>query len=179
MSNSPASNSVKSAHALPSYLNAEHLGPWGIYLQQVDRVTPYLGSLSRWVETLKRPKRALIVDVPIELDNGNVAHFEGYRVHHNTVLGPTKGGIRYHPEVSLGEVSADIKAILDKTPWPANYHYRFGGSTKDMKESFGFAVIAMVLAIIFILLYFTYGSAVEAAHVLLAVPFAPFSSLSV
>ena len=41
-----------SPHALPSYLNAQDLGPWGIYLQQVDRVTPYLGSLSRWVETL-------------------------------------------------------------------------------------------------------------------------------
>ena len=52
-------------HALPSYLNAEELGPWGNYLQQVDRVTPYLGSLARWVETLKRPKRSLIVDVPI------------------------------------------------------------------------------------------------------------------
>ena len=54
-----------STHSLPSYLDPKHLGPWGIYLQQVDRVTPYLGSLARWVETLKRPKRALIVDVPI------------------------------------------------------------------------------------------------------------------
>ena len=59
-------------HALPSYLNADDLGPWGNYLQQVDRVTPYLGSLARWVETLKRPKRSLIVDVPIELDNGTI-----------------------------------------------------------------------------------------------------------
>ena len=56
-------------HALPSYLDPSHLGPWGIYLQQIDRVTPYLGSLARWVETLKRPKRILVVDVPIELDN--------------------------------------------------------------------------------------------------------------
>ena len=74
-------------HALPSYLNADDLGPWGNYLQQVDRVTPYLGSLARWVETLKRPKRSLIVDVPIELDNGKIAHFEGYRVQHNTSRG--------------------------------------------------------------------------------------------
>ncbi len=106
MSNSPASTPVKSAHALPSYLNAEHLGPWGIYLQQVDRVTPYLGSLSRWVETLKRPKRALIVDVPIELDNGTMAHFEGYRVQHNTSRGPGKGGVRFHQDVTLSEVMA-------------------------------------------------------------------------
>ena len=70
-------------HPLPSYLDPQHLGPWGIYLTQVDRVTPYLGPLSKWVETLKRPKRALVVDVPIELDNGSIAHFEGYRVQHN------------------------------------------------------------------------------------------------
>ena len=94
------------AHALPSYLDATHLGPWGIYLQQIDRVTPYLGHLSRWVETLKRPKRSLIVDVPIELDNGTVAHFEGYRVQHNTSRGPGKGGVRFHQDVTLSEVMA-------------------------------------------------------------------------
>jgi glutamate dehydrogenase (NAD(P)+) len=82
------------------------LGPWGIYLEQIDRVTPYLGSLSRWVETLKRPKRMLIVDVPIELDNGIVAHFEGYRVQHNTSRGPGKGGVRFHQDVTLSEVMA-------------------------------------------------------------------------
>jgi glutamate dehydrogenase (NAD(P)+) len=93
-------------HTLPSYLNADHPGPWGIYLQQVDRVTPYLGSLARWVETLKRPKRALIVDVPIDLDNGKIAHFEGYRVQHNTSRGPGKGGVRFHQDVTLSEVMA-------------------------------------------------------------------------
>lgn len=95
-----------SAHALPSYLNSEHIGPWGNYLQQVDRVTPYLGSLARWVETLKRPKRILIVDVPIEMDNGTIAHFEGYRVQHNLSRGPGKGGVRFHQDVTLSEVMA-------------------------------------------------------------------------
>lgn len=93
-------------HALPSYLQADKLGPWGNYLQQVDRVIPYLGHLSRWAETLKRPKRALIVDVPIQLDNGTVAHFEGYRVQHNTSRGPGKGGVRFHQDVTLSEVMA-------------------------------------------------------------------------
>ncbi|WP_353193261.1 Glu/Leu/Phe/Val dehydrogenase [Pandoraea pnomenusa] len=96
----------QTSHALPSYLDAEHLGPWGNYLQQVDRVTPYLGTLSRWVETLKRPKRILIVDCPIELDNGTIAHFEGYRVQHNTSRGPGKGGVRFHQDVTLSEVMA-------------------------------------------------------------------------
>ena len=91
---------------IPSYLQADNLGPWGIYLQQVDRVVPYLGSLARWAETLKRPKRALIVDVPIHLDNGTVAHYEGYRVQHNTSRGPGKGGVRFHQDVTLSEVMA-------------------------------------------------------------------------
>lgn len=98
--------SDKLNHVLPSYLDAEHVGPWGNYLQQVDRVTPYLGPLARWVETLKRPKRTLIVDVPIELDNGTIAHYEGYRVQHNTSRGPGKGGVRFHQDVTLSEVMA-------------------------------------------------------------------------
>lgn len=93
-------------HALPSYLNPDDLGPWGQYLEQIDRVTPHLGSLSRWVETLKRPKRILTVDVPIERDDGSIAHFEGYRVQHNLSRGPGKGGVRFHPDVTLPEVMA-------------------------------------------------------------------------
>lgn len=92
--------------ALLSYLDPKKLGPWGVYLQQVDRVTPYLGNLARWVDTLKRPKRTLIVDVPIHLDNGTIAHFEGYRVQHNTSRGPGKGGVRFHQDVTLSEVMA-------------------------------------------------------------------------
>jgi len=89
-----------------SYVSPTGDSPWGTYLSQVDRVVPYLGNLARWAETLKRPKRALIVDVPIELDNGTVAHFEGFRVQHNLSRGPGKGGVRYHPDVTLEEVMA-------------------------------------------------------------------------
>lgn len=93
-------------HVLPSYLNPDDLGPWGVYLQQIDRVTPHLGSLSRWVETLKRPKRILTVDVPIERDDGTISHYEGYRVQHNMSRGPGKGGVRFHQDVTLSEVMA-------------------------------------------------------------------------
>ena len=62
-----------------SFVQPTANSPWGTYISQVDRVVPYLGHLGKWVETLKRPKRALIVDVPIEMDNGDVAHFEGNR----------------------------------------------------------------------------------------------------
>lgn len=99
-------SALATKHALPSYLNADEIGPWGTYLQQVDRVTPYLGSLARWVETLKRPKRMLVVDVPIEMDDGTIAHFEGYRVQHNLSRGPGKGGVRFHQDVTLSEVMA-------------------------------------------------------------------------
>ena len=97
---------VAPASSLPSYLDASNLGPWGNYLQQVDRVIPHLGSLARWAETLKRPKRVLIVDVPIHMDDGTVAHFEGYRVQHNVSRGPGKGGVRFHQDVTLSEVMA-------------------------------------------------------------------------
>ncbi|MPY66031.1 Glu/Leu/Phe/Val dehydrogenase [Deinococcus sp. SDU3-2] len=93
-------------HTIPSYLDPNNIGPYEIFLEQVERVTPYLGKLAYWVETLKRPKRILVVDIPIHLDDGTVAHFEGYRVQHNTSRGPAKGGIRYHQDVTLSEVMA-------------------------------------------------------------------------
>jgi glutamate dehydrogenase (NAD(P)+) len=89
-----------------SYVGDHADSPWNHYLQQIDRVTPYLGHLSRWVETLKRPKRTLIVDIPIEMDDGRIAHFEGFRSQHSLTRGPGKGGVRYHPDVTLEEVMA-------------------------------------------------------------------------
>ncbi|WP_295640658.1 Glu/Leu/Phe/Val dehydrogenase [uncultured Methylibium sp.] len=89
-----------------SYVSPTPTSPWGTYLSQVDRVVPYLGHLGKWAETLKRPKRALIVDVPIEMDDGTVQHYEGFRVQHNLSRGPGKGGVRYHPDVTLEEVMA-------------------------------------------------------------------------
>jgi glutamate dehydrogenase (NAD(P)+) len=89
-----------------SFVSPTRNSPWGTYLSQIDAVEPYLGKLARWVETLRRPKRALIVDIPIELDNGTITHFEGYRVQHSLTRGPGKGGVRYHPDVTLEEVMA-------------------------------------------------------------------------
>ncbi|HXC49535.1 MAG TPA: Glu/Leu/Phe/Val dehydrogenase [Candidatus Limnocylindrales bacterium] len=89
-----------------SYIHPTTQSPWGTYLAQIDRVVPYLGELARLVETLRHPKRALIVDIPIEMDDGTVRHFEGYRVQHNLSRGPGKGGVRFHPQVTLEEVMA-------------------------------------------------------------------------
>lgn len=57
-------------------------------------------------QVLARPKRQLVVNFPVVLDNGDVEVFEGFRVQHNTARGPTKGGIRYHPDVDLDETTA-------------------------------------------------------------------------
>ncbi|MDL9999972.1 Glu/Leu/Phe/Val dehydrogenase [Variovorax sp. J22P240] len=108
-----------------SYVQPTANSPWGTYLSQVDRVVPYLGGLARWVETLKRPKRALIVDVPIEMDDGSIAHFEGYRVQHNLSRGPGKGGVRFHPDVTLEEVMALSAWMTVKT---AAVNLPYGGA---------------------------------------------------
>ena len=89
-----------------SYVPNNPHSPWQMYLQQVDRVAPHLGHLERWVETLKRCKRVLAVDIPINRDDGTVAHYEGFRAQHNMSRGPGKGGVRFHPDVSIDEVMA-------------------------------------------------------------------------
>lgn len=117
---------MKPEHSTPlSFVSHEPSSPWATYLSQVDRVVPYLGTYARWVETLKRPKRALIVDVPIEMDDGSVRHFEGYRVQHNLSRGPGKGGVRYHPDVTLEEVMALSAWMTVKT---AAVGLPFGGA---------------------------------------------------
>ena len=100
-------------------------GPWQTYLEQIDRVASYLDDLKDYIDTLKRPKRALIVDVPIVMDDGSIRHFEGYRVQHNLSRGPGKGGIRYHPDVDLNEVMALSAWMTIKT---AVVNLPFGGA---------------------------------------------------
>lgn len=89
-----------------SYVSEGSTTAWSTYLQQIDRVAPYLGDLTRWIDTLRHPKRALIVDIPLQMDDGSIRHFEGFRVQHNLSRGPGKGGVRYHPNVDLNEVMA-------------------------------------------------------------------------
>lgn len=99
---------------------------WQTFLAQIDRVAPYLDqNLAGYIDTLRRPKRALIVDVPIIMDDGSIRHFEGYRVQHNLSRGPGKGGIRYHPDVELNEVMALSAWMTIKT---AVLNLPFGGA---------------------------------------------------
>src|SRR3569623_329965 len=73
---------------------------------QLEQSLPYADISDDVAERLANPERALIVSVPVRRDDGRVEVYAGYRVQHSSVLGPTKGGIRYDPEVSLGECAA-------------------------------------------------------------------------
>jgi glutamate dehydrogenase (NAD(P)+) len=73
---------------------------------QFEQALPYAEVSDMVAERLSYPERAVMVSVPLRRDNGSIEIFPGYRVQHSTVLGPTKGGLRYDPEVSLGECAA-------------------------------------------------------------------------
>jgi glutamate dehydrogenase (NAD(P)+) len=75
-------------------------------LAQYEQALPHADVEEFVAERLRYPERSLVVSVPVRLDSGRWTVFPGYRVQHSTVLGPTKGGVRYDPEVSLGECAA-------------------------------------------------------------------------
>jgi glutamate dehydrogenase (NAD(P)+) len=85
----------------------EDLNPFHIAGQQFDRAAALLPQLrSGLIEFLKRPARTVILEFPVELEDGSVRTFTGYRVLHSHVRGPGKGGFRFHPDVTLDEVRA-------------------------------------------------------------------------
>jgi glutamate dehydrogenase (NAD(P)+) len=84
----------------------EELNPFEIARQQFDRAADYLELEESLRNVLRSAKRQLIVSIPVKMDGGEVKVFEGYRVQHNIARGPAKGGIRYHPNVTLDEVKA-------------------------------------------------------------------------
>ncbi|MHB8731828.1 MAG: Glu/Leu/Phe/Val family dehydrogenase [bacterium] len=79
---------------------------WQVALRQFQIAADMLGLKRGVRDLLAHPKRELTVNFPVKLEDGSVRVFTGYRVHHTTVPGPTKGGIRYHPDVTLNEVRA-------------------------------------------------------------------------
>lgn len=84
----------------------QHITPYIVALQQYDRAAAYL-DLPESIKTLLRnPKRELQITIPVQMDDGTLRTFSGYRVHHNTALGPSQGGLRYSPLVSMDNVRA-------------------------------------------------------------------------
>src|SRR5215472_4027840 len=84
----------------------EELNPFEIAKQQFDRAADYLELEESMRNVLRNAKRQLVVSIPVRMDGGETKVFEGYRVQHNIARGPAKGGIRYHPNVTLDEVKA-------------------------------------------------------------------------
>src|SRR5262249_16069165 len=86
---------------------AEDLNPFHIATQQFDRAVSYMPHLKKGLlDFLKRPQRTATIVFPIELNDGSVRLFTGYRVVHDIIRGPGKGGVRYHPAVGIDEVQA-------------------------------------------------------------------------
>ena len=83
-----------------------HSDVFNMACTQFDRAADLLEMDEGLRDRVKFPKRCMVVSCPIELDNGEVSLFEGFRVQHHLSMGPTKGGVRFHPNVDLGEVAA-------------------------------------------------------------------------
>jgi glutamate dehydrogenase (NAD(P)+) len=82
------------------------LNVWQMAQRQLDNIAQIIGLDASIHQYLREPKRILTVSVPVRMDSGEHRVFEGYRVQHNMSRGPGKGGIRYHPDVTLDEVKA-------------------------------------------------------------------------
>jgi glutamate dehydrogenase (NAD(P)+) len=86
--------------------HTEESSAYAIAIRQLETAAHYLNLDRSLLEVLKHPRRELIVNFPVKMDDGSIRVFTGYRVHHNPARGPAKGGIRYHPEVTLDETRA-------------------------------------------------------------------------
>ena len=82
------------------------MNPFEMFLKQVDEAVPYLSVEQEYIDILKEPKEVLEVSIPLKLDDGTIQMVKAWRSHHNNALGPYKGGVRYHPNVSREEVTA-------------------------------------------------------------------------
>ena len=109
--------------------------PYVVAKQHVERVGKMIGLDEGIIEVLKTPRRELIVNFPVKMDDGTVHMFQGFRVQHSSVRGPCKGGIRYHPEVTLDEIRAlsmwmSWKCAVVGIPYGGAY----GGVVCDVKK---------------------------------------------
>ncbi len=113
-----------SPRVVPRMVPREDLNPYRISQIQFDIAAEHLKLDAGLCEVLRTPKRVMEVSIPTRMDNGQVKVFTGYRVQHNIARGPAKGGVRYHPNVTLDEVKALAAWMTWKT---ATVNIPFGG----------------------------------------------------
>src|SRR5262245_57415119 len=104
--------------------------PYSVALEQLDRAAKVCGLAPEVREILSQPKNELITNFPVRMDNGQYKMFKGYRVQHSNILGPYKGGIRYHEDVALDEVKALASWMTYKC---ALHDIPFGGGKGGIK----------------------------------------------
>src|SRR5580700_5016522 len=114
-----------STQPIPRIAPREDLNPYRISQIQFDIAAEYLKLDPGLRQILRTPKRVLEVSIPTKMDNGQIKVFTGFRVQHNVARGPAKGGIRYHPAVTLDEVKALAMWMTWKT---ATVNIPFGGA---------------------------------------------------
>src|SRR5260370_8711872 len=102
------------APMIPRIAPREDLNPFRIAQIQFDMAAEFLKLDPGLRQILRTPKRMLEVSIPTKMDNGQVKGLTGYRVQHNLSRGPGKGGIRYHPPVTLDEVKALATSMTSK-----------------------------------------------------------------
>src|SRR5229473_2424584 len=110
---------------LPRMAPREDLNPFRIAQIQFDMAAEYLKLDAGLRQILRTPKRVMEVSIPTKMDNGQLKVFTGFRVQHNVARGPAKGGIRYHPNVTLDEVKALAAWMTWKT---ATVNIPYGGA---------------------------------------------------
>jgi glutamate dehydrogenase (NAD(P)+) len=96
-------NGERPGHPFPVFEDAP---TFQMACRQLERVAEVINVDKGVLERLSKPKRALVVSIPIRMDDGRTESFIGFRVQHSLTSGPSKGGLRYHPSVDLGEVAA-------------------------------------------------------------------------
>src|SRR3954453_5026375 len=90
--------------------------PFDLARAQLRRVADTFSLDDRLVNVLQEGKKSVAVSIPTQMDDGRVIAFEGFRVQHNVARGPSKGGIRYHPDVTLDEIKALAMSMTWKCP---------------------------------------------------------------
>jgi glutamate dehydrogenase (NAD(P)+) len=108
----------------------EKPNPYTVALEQLDRAAAVAGLPPAIRDILSQPKNELIINFPVRMDSGEYKMFKGYRVQHSNILGPYKGGIRYHEQVSLDEVKALASWMTYKC---ALHDIPFGGGKGGIK----------------------------------------------